>query len=317
MTIIRTLTSSALVLLASVLASCGASAPEPLAPDAPAPVYDISPLCLPGCTETDPNPSQPGIFLTSFVTPDQCIDAGQNDIDRDGIGDRCERDIAAAFAPHLAITGSDRTGRESKWAAKVYPSGIVRVAYFLSYYTDDGPSTSWCNNNIIDLFDRQACPGHFGDSEIIVLDVYYSVAWKHWVLDCATYSAHRGYNLYCRGTAAYPSLVYPTKAGGAPRSYVAYKKHANYGSESGCDAGAKLGTDTCTPSRYERVFAGGNVNIGSRSYHNSGQDCWLSTNSLYQNGRTECYWTDKRFSGWQNGLPDADAYDPRLREFGF
>jgi hypothetical protein len=221
-----------------------------------------------------------------------------------------------AFAPQLAITGSDRTGREPHWAAKPYPlDRIVRVAYLLSYYTDDGPSTSWCNNNLF----GSACNGHFGDSEIIVLDVYYNRSTKHWVLDCATYSAHTGYNKLCRGTSTYPTAIYyPNKKGGYPRSYVAYQKHANYFTDGSCDAGSILGTDKCTASRYERVYAGGNVDIGSHSVHSTWQDCVASTNPIYAPiGKKECYWSGSRFGGWQTGQPDSDPYRDRLIAFGF
>jgi hypothetical protein len=283
-----------------------------------APNREFTPTCLPGCTETDPDTSAPGIFLSSAVTEETCFGTTATDRDQDGVPDRCENDLSTAFRPELAITGSDRTGREPKVAVKGYPnSGIIRIAYMLSYYTDDGPTTSWCNNNFVDLFDQQACHGHFGDAELIVLDVYYNPSTKHWVLHYAGYSEHETWNSYPRGTAAYPKLVYPNKGGGYPRAYVSYQKHANYATDRECDSGAKLGTDTCNPTRFERITSGGIPNIGSRSVHTSGQDCWASTNPLYQNGRLECYWTGARFKGWQTGNPDSDPYGPKLASWGF
>jgi hypothetical protein len=288
---------------------------------------EVTPMCLPGCLEDDEDPSKPGIFLTSAVTPAECFNSGNTDGDQDGLADRCERDIAAAFAPHLAISGSDRTGREPKWAAKPFPQdAMVRVAYLLSYYFDDGPTTSWCNNNIpeiiypplsVELW-RKACSGHYGDAEMIVLDVYYHAPSKHWLLDCAVYSAHTDWNLYCRpSTKLYPALEYPTTLGGAPRSYVAYQKHANYKSQTDCNNNRIIGSDSCFPSRHERVYAGGNANIGSRLHHSFGQDCWASTNSLYAANPKECYWTVRNFNGWQNLPPKSDAYSGKLQEFGF
>jgi hypothetical protein len=277
----------------------------------------ITPQCLPGCTESDPNPDLPGYYLTSAVTDVTCFDGEGTDTDLDGLPNRCEVDLAAAFAPQLAISGVDPTGREPHWAARPYPSSkIVRIAYLLSYYIDAGPTVSVCNNGFAWLITSK-CVGHNGDSEMIVLDVYYDRSSKHWLLDCATYSRHESWGLFCRGANKYPTqLQYPVKLGGYPKAYVSYQKHANYHNEKACDSGAILGTDTCFPSRYERVAAGGNVNIGSRPHPS--QDCMFASNSFYStNGVSECYWTTKDFTGWQIGNTHADPYSPKLTEFQF
>ena len=312
-----------------LLASC--SEPTRVEPAGETPsAAKVTPQCLPGCND-DPDdpptaPAPPGIFISTAVTSTTCFSGAGTDTDQDGLSDRCENDLAAAFAPQLAITGADRTSREPHWAAKGYPaSKIVRIAYLLSYHYDDGPSTSWCNNNVPELFSvegwRKVCSGHYGDSELIVLDVYYNPATQRWLLDCATYSAHESWTLKCRTSTAQSytfGVVYPDKQGGYPRSYVAYKKHANYFTEAACDSGAMLGTDSCSPTRYERVYAGGNVNIGSRAVHSMWQDCVLTTTPIFASiGKKECYWTVKAFGGWQNYLPQSTAYSTRIQGFGF
>lgn len=60
--------------------------------------------CQLGCTEADPNPTAPGVFLTSAVTPGMCFSGEYTDRDSDGVGDRCENDLARAFAPVFRFT---------------------------------------------------------------------------------------------------------------------------------------------------------------------------------------------------------------------
>lgn len=283
------------------------------------PGIEQSAACQLGCNETDPNPSAPGIFLGSGITDLTCFDGEQTDADGDGMSDFCENNLAPRFSPQLAISTGDEVGREPHFATRQLSTTKARIMYLLSYYVDRGPSTSWCNNNIIDVFSREACHGHDGDSEWITLDVYYDRGTKHWVLDQAIYSQHTGSKAYTRGTGASPRIEYPNKTGGSPRAYVAYQKHANYASDSECDAGSILGTDTCNANSYEQVTAGGNVNIRSRAAHTSSQDCMRSTNPLYSgNGVVECYWTSRAFVGWHIGSPASNSeYSGKLASMGF
>jgi hypothetical protein len=72
-----------------------------------------------------------------------------------------------------------------------------------------------------------------------------------------------------------------------------------------------------------RVAAGAYLNIGSRAQTGTSSDCMASSNPLYQyygSGRTECYWTTKRFRGWipySIGGADSDPYSPILSSMGF
>lgn len=85
---------------------------EATRPDPTSPRALIGPLCQLGCVETDPNPSAPGVFLGSGVTPMQCFGDMQTDADADGMGDFCEKSLAAAFAPELKYYSADNVGRE-------------------------------------------------------------------------------------------------------------------------------------------------------------------------------------------------------------
>jgi hypothetical protein len=279
----------------------------------------IVPLCQLGCLETDPNPSAPGVFLGSGVTDEVCFGSAQTDNDQDGLSTFCEKNLAAAFAPELWYASNDLVGREPHWVAKPVAAGssTVRIAYLLSYYDDGGTTSPLCDNS----FGDGPCSGHFGDSELIALDVDYDPDTSHWVLATAYYSAHENTNTYSRGWSnAYPTqLTYPSHPGAYPRSWVAFGKHANYGSQSECDSGGFLGFDHCSlANTAARVSAGQNLNLGSRNVHTSAQDCMLSSDPIkVQMGVIECYWTTRRFSGWSGAIPDATSYGPKLSSLGF
>ncbi|MFL5403295.1 MAG: hypothetical protein ACJ8BF_10810 [Gemmatimonadales bacterium] len=284
--------------------------------------------CQLGCIDPPPDTgttSPVGLFLGSGVTDVVCFDGSQTDSDADGISDFCEKNLAPAFAPQLAMTkGSDNLGREPHIAVrKLGTAPKARIMYMLSYYVDRGPVTSWCNSNVGGAYDpetwRAACEGHDGDSEWITLDVYYDRSTQRWIVEAATLSQHTGYKTYSRTTREYPALEYPGTKGGYPRVYVAYQKHANYPSDAACDAGSIMGTDTCQADLFERVVAGDNVNVRSRAAHTAAQDCWPSTNPIYSsNGIKECYWTFKKFLGWHVGYTGTGSeYTDKLRTMGF
>jgi hypothetical protein len=278
----------------------------------------IVPQCQLGCIDPDPEPALPGISLGSGTTGYLCFNGSQTDADVDGLSDFCEKNISAAFAPALKYTLSDNVGREPRWVAKPQIFGsVVRVAYLLSYYVDRGPVTGACNNNLLDLINREWCSGHDGDSELIVLDIRWDGA-GHWVLDKAMYSAHGKYNTYSKTTLGYPPLEYVGNIrGGAPTSYVSYQKHANYKSEMDCDRDVIVTTDICTPQATARLTAGAANNLGSRSHQLV--NCTTSANPIYSgSGRQECYWTDgQKFSGWHIGNPTATPYKTILTGIGF
>jgi hypothetical protein len=255
---------------------------------------------------TDPAPSAPGIFLGTDVTSTACFGA-VGDADNDNLLNRCETALAAAFAPELNYASSDDTRRQSHWAARPLSGGRVRLAYLLSLYRDLG--TVGCTLGVI------LCGGHYGDSEILVLDVYYHGKTKHWLLDQAVYSAHGVYNWYPRLFAAYPSMNYPAKIGGYPRAFLALRKHAGYRSDRECDTG-ELGLDECTTDTRVRVAADASLDLGSRALHTASQDCVAGATPATA-ARTECYWSERAFGGWQGRTPKGGAYSPVLSFFGF
>lgn len=283
-------------LCAAALFACGEdpTGPRPDAPD-------------PAIVGTDPAPTAAGIFLGTGVTPTACFSASRPDADRDGLADECETSLAAAFAPQLAYASGDQTGREPRWAARKTSGGKVRVAYLLSLYLDLG--TVGCPFGLV------LCGGHYGDSETIVLDLYYNAATQHWLLDAATYSAHGVYNYYPRIFSAYPSMNFPAKVGGYPRAFVSLRKHALYRSDRECDDG-ELGLDECAADTFQRIAATPALNIGSRAAHTAAQDCVRST-VLTSSTAIECYWTERAFGGWQGRSPKAGAYSKTLSFFGF
>jgi hypothetical protein len=255
----------------------------------------------------DPSPSAPGIFLGDGVTPAACINGTQTDTDRDALADNCESGLAAAFAPELAYAASDRTTREPRWAARPLSGGKVRLAYLLSLHFDLG--AYGCSFGLV------FCGGHYGDSETIVLDVYYSSSSRHWVLHQAIYSAHGVYNIYPRLFTAYPSMNFPARKGGYPRAFLALRKHALYRSDTECDDG-ELGLDECKADTYQRVASAGALNLGSRGTHTAAQDCARST-VFTSSAAVECYWTLREFGGWQGKAPKGGAYSSVLSLFGF
>jgi hypothetical protein len=241
---------SALAGVLVVVGGCGDQ--NSIAPEVEA---RVTPMCQLGCQETDPFPAAPGVFLTSVVTPDNCFYGGYTDLDQDDLGDLCEERLVTAFAPELAYGTNDQVGREPYWAAQSIErvgGPQARLMYLLSYHVDLGVEVLLCRQN---LTPDWVCEGHYGDSEYIVLDVYYDDATQHWVLGTAYYSAHGTPNTYDRGTHSHPpALTYPDNGGAYPRAYVSYGKHANYASISECNAGGFLGLDQCLgPWSYARV----------------------------------------------------------------
>ena len=255
----------------------------------------------------DPAPTAPGIFLGDAVAPAACTDGIQPDSDRDTLADACENALAAAFAPDLAYSSTDRTTREPRWAARPLGSGKVRLAYLLSLHFDLG--AYGCPFGLV------ICGGHYGDSETIVLDLYYRSSSRHWVLDRAIYSAHGFYNVYPRLLSTYPSMNFPAAKGGYPRAFVALRKHALYRSDTECDDG-ELGLDECRADTYRRAAATPELNIGSRTTHTAAQDCSRST-MFSSSTAVECYWTTRAFGGWQGKNPKAGPYSSVLSYFGF
>jgi hypothetical protein len=296
------------VLVVLLSEACAAPTDSPEEPSATGPSASV--LCQTGCLDVDPNPSAPGIFIGGD-SPATCF--GVNDGDNDDLAERCESDLARAFAPQLYYYKFDEMGREPYWVAmKVGGAQRVRIGYLLSYYRDAGSQAFACS--IPGAPD--SCAGHNGDSEAIFLEVYYNSTTMHWVLYNAKLSAHGAYPVY--GTPSfgeYPILTYPGQLGGYPRVWVSQGKHANYANLADCNAGGTLHIDTCNGNNTgARVDASAIYNLGSLTAHTAAQDCVTSRNPsyiYYGSGRKECYWTAVTgFRGWiptTVGGAEADA----------
>ena len=301
--------------------ACAEPGTDPLSPDLKN--DKVGTNCLPGCTDVDPDENAPGYFMTSAVTGNACMStSGGNDVDGDGLNDRCERDLAARFAPELFYYSHDEVGREPKWVAKWQVTNYtVRIGYLISYYRDAGSVQNGCN---------ASCGGHHGDSEAIFLDVTYNTTTRHWVLKTAHYSAHTTTLVFDGVTGQKLTgirLEYPDHPQGYPRSWVAISKHANYATRAQCEAG-NFGLDYCDRNNTgARVAAGGSLNIGARGLanHTAAQDSTRSVNPnyIYYNAvpiRYEAYWTRKDFAGWvPNNISGARSspYSDKLAQFGF
>lgn len=294
----------------------------------------ITPMCQLGCIPPgdDPNPTVDGEYVGSEVSAAFCADSmASNDVDQDGMSDYCEKVLAAAFAPSIRYANTDDLGRESYWAARQLPDGKVRLFYAIAYYFDLGVISS--KHALCELGDGwlTECDMHNGDSESIVLDVYFNPTTSHWLVDRAWYSHHKTpYNEFGKLPAKpYPlALTYPGKKGGAPLAWVARNKHANYQSQAACNNGGGGGSvvviifpfDDCTGNNtIVRLDAFANRNLGSNSHRFI--DCVNSTNPFYQDPAhpNECFWSRSLFYGWQldHTTEDVEAYGPKMRSFGF
>lgn len=172
------------------------------------------PLCQAGCIETDPNPDSAGVYLSSSVTPDMCIGGGYSDYDQDGLGDKCERDLAVAFAPTMNYNRGDDVRRESYWAARASGSSIL-IEYQFGYYLDLGTAENYTACKIFTGGELVAeCDGHHGDSEAVTLTATYEADTQHWLLTRASLSVHETYLVMNAGSSGYVNgLQYQRKRG--------------------------------------------------------------------------------------------------------
>jgi hypothetical protein len=287
--------------------------------------------CVSGCIEKDSFPNAPGVYLTTAVTPTKCFNGSYTDRDQDGVGDRCENDIAVAFVPTFRYQASDDVSRESYWAAnRLGTTQTIRVLYMLGYYYDFGVQEGYTSCKLSSLGEILAeCDGHHGDSEHVLVTVYYEPDTKHWVIDRLQLSHHGGYITGNRGTNEYPmGIQYALKKLGRNAIiWVADGKHANYPSQAACDAGNGGGFlvdlvfsyDTCEGNNSFFTFtAPASRNVGSGRVRLI--DCVLSQNPFYQDPPhpQECFWSNALFTGWQiDQTTWATGYRKPLDDWGY
>lgn len=242
------------------------------------------------------------------------------DLDRDGLPDACEADLARRFAPVLlaargACNWSADAGRipgAYLYAVHPRPNGY-RLAYLPGYLDDCGWSGPKCR-----LSPGDGCDGHEGDSEIIVVDVARASAGEPLAVEGVFLSAH------CYGRSDGRCRWYGPDAfqwvGQHPVVWVAEGKNAHYPSRRACDSG-HWGFDTCDRNAAAYPYPlSPDRNVGSRGVplprapdegcHPVGFDAA----DAGPGGRL-CVWSDPGYGGWRNGGEGATPYRRYLDRF--
>lgn len=257
------------------------------------------------------------------------------DTDRDGLSDRCELELAAAFAPSLRVAAGGcnwdtsvapaRLGGEYLFAVESMGADRVRVAYLPAYYRDCGWTGVKCWLPLVD------CAAHDGDSEAIMLDLVRDADATSWSVEAVFLSAHCfGSGDDCRwyrGAELERFRWANGRARGAPIVWVADGRQANYPSRSACDGGHSS-IDSCDQNDlgYRYPIRDERQNIGSRDVPIDSDGCVTaealgSSSSLTASDVEECFWTaDARFSGWQEagsgeGVTPYERYLSEIARF--
>jgi hypothetical protein len=244
----------------------------------------------------DLDPDAPGIFLAD-VYPGVCF-KDQNpsapDEDWDWLANDCEYALAHAFRPLLVFGENEECPvREPAWAAKVFNgTGHVRLAYMPAYHDD-------CGHFGGDL------RGHPGDSEFIMIEIWFDASTNHWRVQQAFLSAHHGTSAQESVWVSGSQLQYPERPFGHPRIWVATNKHANYISHAHCDQ--VFWWETCSNGTNVRLEVLSGRNAGSRFSDLLG--CISSTINIFT-PRCEGFFFHRKFNGWYAVHPDDTGVKP-------
>ena len=292
----------------------------------------VDPYCCPPNVdecEGEPGSGTPpgGVTLPSPYTLYYCIGVesgplnSTNDADNDGLRDDCERELAHAFRPVLAMSSADEAPEnEPYWAvaraeSPVGTPVVAKILYALSYYRDPG--------SVGGLY------AHDGDTEWIMIEVDHTTG-STWRLQFATLSAHWGVGSGADQTARYQGddLEYPYESRGRPRVWVARNKHANYRSASVCNNAWNDDCNTFSGTTYRDLWFEPGANLGNYFHQVSPNVATRLVDCVYSryqgtNGfpGQECYWTNMNyFAGWQGNhgqVVSTTAYRDVLNFFGF
>lgn len=288
-------------------------------------------------TSAAPAPGSAAGLRVGWTEAECRAPAPDADRDADGVDDRCEQALAAAFAPLLVFDAG-----ECGWDASVVPArvgggylyvvqralqpGRVRIAYLPAYHRDCGWGHAAC------LLTPWLCGGHAGDSELVAVDAEYSPRTGRWESAAVFLSAH------CHGRSDGRCRWYAGGAlegfrwadrvpRGAPVVWVASGKHGGYPTPAACEGG-HWGYDSCRPNRAAVRFPVLSLrqNAGSRARpfpYGAGEECvgpeepgWRSPEA--DPTARECFWSEEAdFRGWQAGEGrGATGYGRYLRELG-
>ena len=205
----------------------------------------------------------------------------------------------------MKIDRRDDVRRDEYYVVMPGSGNKVMIFYAFGYHRDLG----W--NGIGD---------HNGDSEFVVFEIMPAFeSDRPWRLLRAYLSAHR--NSAGESSETITGGRMERDSSGRPLVWVAYKKHANYKSQSACDSGGYASRDSCdnnTRSTRFWVYQNGNLGqINHRTYP-SPPGCAVPSRTLDTSNK-ECYWNLGRFYGWQgseNG-GGSTGYQDILYDFGF
>jgi hypothetical protein len=228
-----------------------------------------------------------------------CWNSG-NDSDGDTLNQSCEQALATAFAPTVWFdNGEDTSAGVPHFAAKSldYAAKAVSIAYYFSYLKDGGA-----------LFGIGA---HDGDSEFAILEIHFDGS--SWMVDWMYLSAHRKATCDASYWYHFTQIEWDTYYRGWAMVYSSENKHANYASDSTCDAGC-LGDENCDRDFFQVPET--NRNVGQS---------WAPLLPVVQLGSAFEFYFDvnKKFCGWQRaGVSTshdgcAGAYHDHLKDFGY
>lgn len=240
-----------------------------------------------------PYPGSKGMYLGDAISANFCY-ADYNplitDLDHDWLDDTCERHLAQAFSPAVNLHYLEKCGGgEPYWAAQYFPNypGVsplsqVRIAYMPAYYRDCGTG------------------GHSGDSEFIMVEVWYDHFTRQWQFRRMYLSAHacalpcvNESSFYASHQVEFPSgrdLSYP-------KVYISKNKHANYATLESCNSAL---IDVCGPGEDGQIRVYKTRNVGSR-WADFFPECVAATVPPHNStGRLECFYSSRAFRGWQN-----------------
>lgn len=254
--------------------------------------------------DVDLNPGADGYFVQG-TAPELCFwghnwDVRYNDADDDWVDDGCEFLIASAFAPVMRLHSSENCPNwQPYWAAKAFSNPRrMRIAYMPAYHQDCGLAES-----------------HYGDSELVTVQILHDPASNHWMVESVWFSAHYNTPADQSVWGTYYNIEYPDRYRGRPRVWVALKKHANYQSLSGCIGGELMPAHHCNGSYWQdRPFpVHADRNVGSRSEDLVG--CVYAQPGGLNGGSGRCerfYYFNgtSPFKGWfaDDEKPPAGAY---------
>lgn len=244
---------------------------------------------------------------------DECACPGL-DADEDGLLDQCEEELVAAFAPTLIFAPGESEGTRAQrlyWSVHPNRAGRIRIFYALSYLEDFGTVAL-------------SLASHEGDAEFVVVDV--ENEGRSWSVERVFLSAHFGAHLTGSLSRWWDTqqLSWAEQAPASVEVFVSQNKHANYPSVDTCaDSGIAL--DVCgegdalqlAPLPSRKLGTLGNRLVDeARADIRGGDRCALDC-------RSEWYWTDQRFCGWQVSLgasrsdcaPEQNSYSRQMAAF--